>query len=82
MSEESILNALSVDNVRAHVEHIIYQIPSRLAGSENGRRMAEYSRDALRKADVEADVQNLPGLVSFPGTAELRLLGPEEAAIQ
>ena len=82
MSEESILNALTVDNVRAHVEHIIYQIPSRLAGSENGRRMAEYSRDALRTAGVEADVHNLPGLVSFPGTAELRLLGPEEAAIQ
>ncbi len=39
MSEESILAALSVDNARAHVEHIIYQIPSKLAGSENGRQI-------------------------------------------
>jgi len=43
MSEEHILNALSVDNVRAHVEHIVTQMPTRLAGSENARRMAEYS---------------------------------------
>ena len=36
------LAELSVANVRAHVEHITTQIPSRLAGSPNGRRMAEY----------------------------------------
>ena len=48
MSEQSILAALSVDNVRAHVEHITKKIPSRLAGSENGRRMAEYSAASLR----------------------------------
>ncbi len=39
MSEERILAALSVDNARAHVEHIIYQIPSRLAISEEIRAL-------------------------------------------
>ena len=82
MSEDLILKELSADNVRAHVEHIIYQIPSRLAGSENGRRMAEYSRDSLREVGVDAVMHELPGLVSFPHEAELRVLSPVETAIQ
>ena len=70
MSEETILNSLSVDNVRAHVEHIVTEIPPRLAGSENGKRMAEYSREALRQHGINATVHTLPGLVSFPDVAE------------
>ena len=38
-----VVNAVSAANVKAHVEHITTQIPSRLAGSANGKRMAEYS---------------------------------------
>jgi hypothetical protein len=82
MSEQSILASLSVDNVRAHVEHITQKIPSRLAGSENGRRMAEYSAAALRAAGVGAAVQDLPGLVSFPDRAELKVLAPLEMTIE
>ena len=51
MSEQAILAALDVENVRANTEHICEKIPSRLAGSENGRRMAEYGA-ALRGVDV------------------------------
>ena len=51
MSEQAILAALDVENVRANIEHICEKIPSRLAGSENGRRMAEYGA-ALRGVDV------------------------------
>jgi hypothetical protein len=82
MSEEHILNALSVDNVRAHVEHIVTEMPTRLAGSENARRMAEYSCEALRQNGVEAVVHTLPGLVSFPDVAECRVLSPVELSIQ
>lgn len=82
MSEQSIVNALSADRVRADVERITTEIPSRLAGSENGRRVAEYSRDALRAAGIEAEVQETPGLVSFPGKGELRVLAPREIAIE
>lgn len=82
MSEPSIIQALSVERVRADVERITTQIPSRLAGSENGRRMAEYSRDALLAAGVQAEVQETPGLVSFPGKGELQVLAPREIAIE
>ena len=44
---------------------IATQIPPRLAGSENGPRMAEYSAQALRDAGVDARVEELPALVSF-----------------
>ncbi len=81
MSEERVLATLSADNVRAHVEHITQEIPSRLAGSENAERMAQYSSEKLREAGLEAGVHALPALVSFPGPAELRVLSPEERAI-
>jgi len=82
MSEDAIAAALSADNVRTHVERITTEIPSRLAGSENGRRMAEYSRDALRAAGIAAEVHEMPGLVSFPGKGELQVLAPVELAIE
>lgn len=81
MSEEQILSQLSADNVRAHVEYITQKIPSRLAGSENSARMAQYSAEKLRESGLEATVHTLPALVSFPGPAELRILSPEEKAI-
>ena len=61
MSEAEVLAALSVDRVRADVERITTDIPSRLAGSANGKRMAEYSRDALAAAGVAAAVDEFPG---------------------
>ena len=54
MSEERVVEAVSADEVRGHVERITTTIPSRLAGSENGRRMAEYSAAALTEAGVAA----------------------------
>ena len=82
MSEKSIIEAVSAANVKAHVEHITSQIPSRLAGSPNGKRMAEYSAAALRHAGVAAQVHELPGLVSFPEKAQMRVVSPVEIAIE
>src|SRR5262245_22048468 len=82
MSEESIIAAVSAAIVKAHVEHITAEIPSRLAGSANAKRMAEYSAAALINTGVEARVQELPGLVSFPAPAQMRVLAPVELAIQ
>lgn len=82
MSERAILDALRVDNVRAHVEHITQKIPSRLAGSENQQRMAEYSAKSLRESGVDANVFHLPGLVSFPDKAEFKVLSPGELTIE
>ena len=74
MSEERVVGAVSADEVRGHVERITTTIPSRLAGSENGRRMAEYSAAALTEAGVAARVFEMPGLVSFPEPAEMRVV--------
>lgn len=83
MSEDAVLAQVSADNIRADVERIVTQIPYRAAGSENGRRMAEYSRDALLRAGVaEATVHELPAIVSFPKHAECRATQPVEIAIQ
>ncbi len=82
MSRHEILEAVSAANVRRHVEHITTQIPSRLAGSANARRMAEYSLQALRDAGADARIHEIPGLVSFPEKAELRVLAPREIAVE
>lgn len=71
MSESEIHAALSVDNVRAHVEHLTENLPTRLAGSENCALAAEYNAERARAAGAEATVYTLPALVSFPGEAEL-----------
>src|SRR5262245_32996395 len=63
MSDESVVAAVSAANAKAHIEHITTEIPSRLAGSANGKRMAEYSAAALTKAGVSAKVHEMPGLV-------------------
>jgi Peptidase family M28 len=82
MSEDCVVAAVSAANVKAHVEHITTNIPSRLAGSANAKRMAEYSATALRKAGVAAVVHEMPGLVSFPDKAEMRVLAPVDLAIE
>ena len=82
MSDESVVHAVSAANVKAHVEHITTEIPSRLAGSANGKRMAEYSAAALTKSGVSARVHEMPGLVSFPEQAEMRVLAPIELSIE
>jgi hypothetical protein len=82
MSEESVIAALSIDNVREHMQHICLQIPSRLAGTENARRAAHYNADQLARHGVEAQVHDIPGLVSFPEATALHVLVPREEAIE
>jgi hypothetical protein len=82
MSEENLISELSFDNVQRHMEHICLRIPSRLAGTENARRAAEYNADALSKHGISAEVHDLPGLVSFPEPTMLRVLSAPEEAIE
>ncbi len=83
MSKAQVVEEISAKNVRAHVEKIVREIPHRAAGSENGRRMAEYSRDAMVAAGVtDAVIHELPAIVSFPEHAEFRVQSPVEIAIQ
>ncbi len=83
MSKSQVIEEVSAKNVRAHVERIVKEIPHRAAGSENGRRMAEYSRDAMKAVDVtDAAIHELPAIVSFPEHAEFRVQSPAQIAIQ
>ena len=78
MSKSQVIEEISAKNVRAHVEKIV-QIPHRAAGSPNGKRMAEYSRDAMLGVGLtDVKIHELPAIVSFPEHAEFRLLSPND----
>src|SRR4026207_2273287 len=81
MSKAQVIGEVSAKNVRAHVERIVNEIPHRAAGSVNGRRRAESSRDAMRQSGAEAVIHELPAIVSFPEHAEFRVASPVEIAI-
>ncbi|HLT18549.1 MAG TPA: M28 family peptidase [Thermomicrobiales bacterium] len=82
MSFEDVLRELSAERTWAMIEQITSEIPSRLAGSENSRRMAEYSRDRFAEAGLEARLHEFRGLVSFPEAGGLWLLEPESREIE
>jgi hypothetical protein len=81
MSERDIIAAVSAANVRERVEYICANIPSRLAGSENALRMAQYNAEALHSVGVAAEVQELQALVSFPRPGKLNVQRPRALAI-
>jgi Peptidase family M28 len=83
MSGPAILNEVSADRIRAHIEKIVREIPHRAAGSANGKRMAEYSRDAMKSNGLsDVVIHELPAIVSFPEHAEFRVEQPTEISIQ
>ena len=83
MADPAILNEVSADRIRAHIEKIVREIPHRAAGSANGKRMAEYSRDAMQANGLaDVTVHELPAIVSFPEHAEFRIEVPVATAIQ
>jgi hypothetical protein len=77
-----ILNDLSIDRAWGHLEHITSAMPSRLAGSVNSRRMAEYAYEQLQANGLSAQMHEFLGLVSFPEPAEVQVLAPEQYAIE
>ena len=81
MSEQQILSELSVDSIRNHVRHIVETMPSRLAGTPNAARMAEFSAVQLQITGIAARIETIPGLVSFPREAELTVLSPEHRGL-
>jgi peptidase M28-like protein len=81
MALEQILGDVSVDTVYKHIEHITTRIPSRLAGSANSQRMAEYAYETLQKSGLESRMHKFLGLVSFPEDGLVRILSPEKREI-
>jgi hypothetical protein len=81
VSLEKIIDELSVDRTWNHIETITEEIPTRLAGSENSHRMAEYALSALDDAGIDGKLHEFLGLVSFPEEGTVKLLAPYEETI-
>jgi hypothetical protein len=81
MSLESILKEISSAKTYEHIQHITNNIPSRLAGSANSQRMAEYAFETFRKAGLDTRMHRFLGLVSFPEAGLVRVLRPEPGEI-
>jgi len=83
MVDPTILNEVSANRIRDHIQKIVREIPHRAAGSANGKRMAEYSRDAMKQNGLDnTAIHELPAIVSFPKHADFRLEAPVEMSIQ
>lgn len=82
MSLARIEAELSPEATYDRIRNITSTIPSRLAGSDNSRRMAEYARDALASAGLQSRLHEFAGLVSFPSEGALRVLAPEARDVE
>ncbi len=81
MSEEQLLAELSADRAWQTIETIVHQFPSRLAGSDSAWNAAGFMHDQLRASGVTAELMEYPGLVSFPGRAQLEIVSPKQRTI-
>jgi len=81
MSLESVLKELSAAKAYEHIQHITANIPSRLAGSSNSQRMAEYAFGTFQRAGLDTRMHKFLGLVSFPEPGLVFVLHPEQREI-
>ncbi|MBA2450776.1 MAG: M28 family peptidase [Chloroflexi bacterium] len=81
MSEERVLAELSAERAWQTIETIVEQFPSRLAGTDSAWNAAGFMHDQLRANGVAAELMEYPGLVSFPGQAQLEMVSPERRTI-
>lgn len=81
MPLEKVLKDLSAAKAYAHIERITTDMPSRLAGSPNSQRMAEYALETFQGAGLDARMHRFLGLVSFPEAGLVRVLRPEDRQI-
>jgi hypothetical protein len=81
MSEDRLLDELSPEAVRSDIAYIAEKIPSRLAGSERGEEMADYSRRRLEQNGAQARVDAFPALVSFPEIGDCTVTDPVRLSI-
>ena len=55
MAFDEMLAELSVERAWGHLTHITEHIPTRLAGSQNSRRMAEYAAEQLERNGLQPE---------------------------
>src|SRR3569623_1315730 len=82
MAIERNMAELYVERAWQNQLQITEQLPRRLAGSANSRRMSEFAQVTLAGYGLDRQMHELRGLVSFPEPAQVRLLAPEERTIE
>jgi len=80
--EKAIRADLSVDRAWEHMTFLVEEVGERLAGTESIQKAANYIRDELERCGLEARIDRFPIYQSYPGSAALRVLHPEERAIE
>ena len=80
--EKAIRGALSVDRAYQHMTFLVEEVGERLAGTESIQKAANYIRDELERCGLEARVDRFPIYQSYPGSAALRVISPEERTIE
>jgi hypothetical protein len=80
--EQAIAAELSVNKAHKHMTFLVEEVGERLAGTESIQKAAGYIRDELERCGLEARVDRFPIYQSYPGSAALRVLHPEERAIE
>jgi len=80
--EETIKEDLSVANAYEHMTFLVEEVGERLAGTESIEKAANYILDELESCGLEARIDRFPIYQSYPGTAAMRVISPEERVIE
>ncbi len=72
--EKAVLAAYSDEEVRKHLEY--FTTLTRIAGTEDELKAAEYIRDKLTEYGLEAEIQEFDAYISHPAEAELTIISP------
>ena len=80
--EQEIKMDLSLESAYRHMSFLVEGIGERLAGTEEIEKAASYITAELEDYGLEARVDRFPIHHSYPGSAALRVVRPEERAIE
>lgn len=80
--EETIRAELSVAEAYQHMRFLVEEVGERLAGTRSIEKAANYIRQELQKYGLEARIDRFPIYHSYPGSAALRVISPEERVIE
>jgi hypothetical protein len=78
--EKELLQELSIDKAWKNLEWLA-EVGERLAGSPENEKTVEWIKKTLASEGVQVDVYQFDGVLSFPVSAQLKLLYPESKEI-
>jgi len=81
-AEKAIKADLSVDEAYQHMTFLVEEVGERLAGTASIQKAANHIKTELEKYGLEATIDRFPIYHSYPGSAALRVIHPEERVIE